>query len=102
MFAGIHEEVRPQLEALRIDRSRPLVITDADEVLFSFMAGLEAFLATRELYFDWSSFALTGNIRRTVSGEPIEQAEVGRLLTDFFEERCASLDVVDGAVEGLA
>lgn len=102
MYAGIHDDVRPQLETLQIDKQRPLVITDADEVLFSFMAGLEAFLETRELYFDWTSFALTGNIRRIASNEAIEQQEVGRLLTDFFDERCASLAVVEGAAEGLA
>ena len=102
MFTGIHDDVRPQLETLRIDKERPLVITDADEVLFNFMVGLEEFLGTRELYFDWSSFALTGNIRRITSREPIEQQEVGGLLMDFFDQRCADLPAVEGAAEGLA
>ncbi len=102
MFTGIHDDVRPQLETLSLDRERPLVITDADEVLFNFMAGLEEFLGTRELFFDWSSFALTGNIRRISNKQPIEQKEVGALLTDFFDQRCAHLVAVDGAAEGLA
>lgn len=102
MFTGIHDDVRPQLETLRIDKSRPLIITDADEVLFSFMVGLEAFLETRELYFDWSSFALTGNIRRIATREPLEQQDVGTLLMDFFDQRCAHLPTVAGAAEGLA
>ncbi|WP_288900904.1 hypothetical protein [uncultured Sneathiella sp.] len=102
MFTGIHDEVRPQLQGLTIDRDRPLVITDADEVLFNFMIGLEDFLKSLELYFDWSSFALTGNIRRTSDRKPIEAAEVGALLADFFDQRCAVLPAVDGAAEGLA
>tara|TARA_R110002095_G_scaffold397_1_gene2194 strand:+ start:1876 stop:2547 length:672 start_codon:yes stop_codon:yes gene_type:complete len=102
MFSGIHEDVRPQLEMLEIDRDRPLVITDADEVLFNFMVGLEDFLETRELFFDWASFALTGNIRRISSKQPIEQKEVWDLLSDFFDQRCAVLPAVEGAAEGLA
>ena len=101
MFTGIHDDVRPQLEALDIDRSRPLIITDADEVLFNFMVGLEDFLGSLGLYFDWASFALTGNIRRLADKEPIDQAEVGRLLSDFFEQRCAVLPAVEGAAAGL-
>lgn len=102
MFTGIHDEVRPQLETLALDPARPLVITDADEVLFNFMIGLEDFLGSLDLYFDWSSFALTGNIRRIADKEPIDQAEVGAMLSDFFDQRCAGLPAVEGAAEGLA
>jgi hypothetical protein len=99
---GIHADVLPQLAAFEIDKNRPLVITDADEVLFSFMVGLESFLESVELYFDWSSFALTGNIRRISDKEPIDQKEVGTLLSNFFDLRCADLPAVEGAAEGLA
>ena len=102
MFSGIHEDVRPQLETLAIDPTRPLVITDADEVLFNFMVGLEDFLGSLDLYFDWSSFALSGNIRRIADKEPIEQEEIGILLSDFFDQRCAVLPAVEGASEGLS
>ncbi len=102
MFTGIHDDVRPQLQGLTIDRDRPLVITDADEVLFNFMIGLEDFLKSLDLYFDWSSFALTGNIRRLADKEPVDQTEIGVLLSDFFDQRCAVLPAVDGASEGLA
>ncbi len=102
MYTGIHDDVRPQLEKLIIDRDRPLIITDADEVLFNFMIGLEDFLTSLDLYFDWSSFALNGNIRRNTDREPIDQMEVGKLLSDFFDQRCAYLPAVEGAAEGLA
>lgn len=101
MLTDIHEDVLPQLAELKIDRTRPLIITDADEVLFNFMIGLEDFLASRDLFFDWTSFALTGNIRRLSDMVPIEGAEVGALLSDFFEDRCALLPAVDGAAASL-
>ena len=35
----IHDMVVPQLDALVLEAGRPLVITDADEVLFLFLQG---------------------------------------------------------------
>lgn len=101
MTDDIHKDVLPQLEKLKIDPDRPLVISDADEVLFNFMVGLEKLLESENLYFDWSSFALTGNIRRVENKEPIAQEEVGRLLSDFFEHYCVDLPAVNGAAAGL-
>jgi len=102
MTNGIHPDVLPQLDSISIDPARPLIITDADEVLFNFMMGLEAFLKSQDLFFDWSSFALTGNIRRVKDYEPIDQKAVGQMLSDFFEQACADLSAVEGAADSLA
>ncbi|PHQ71310.1 MAG: hypothetical protein COB93_03450 [Sneathiella sp.] len=102
MTDGIHPDVLPQLADLVIDPTRPLIITDADEVLFNFMVGLEGFLSAQNLFFDWSSFALSGNIRRTEDLQPIDPQAVGKLLSDFFETCCATLPAVDGAAKSLA
>jgi hypothetical protein len=93
--------VKNQIADLSIDDSRPLIITDADEVLFQFMAGLEEYIIGRGLMFDWSSFALTGNIRDAKSGEALEPADVKTFLAEFFAERTADLVPVDGAAEAL-
>jgi len=93
--------VEAQISALEIDGDRPLIITDADEVLFQFMAGLEAFILENEMIFDWSSFALTGNIRDAKSNEPIEAGEVKKLLGEFFTARAAGLEPVAGAAAAL-
>lgn len=100
--AVLHEEVAAQLGELRLDARRPLVITDADEVVLQFVAALELFLAGRGLYLDLSSYALTGNIRRVGSGEPEPAESVKALLADFFEERVEHILPVPGAAEALA
>ena len=36
-MSNIHGLVRPQLDEITLDPKRPLIISDADEVLFLFM-----------------------------------------------------------------
>jgi len=101
MSSKIHDDVLPQLSALSIQRDRPLIITDADEVLFHFMEGLEVFLEQQDMFFDWSSFALHGNIRRKNDKEPVEAEQIPVLLNLFFEEHCNTLPAAPGAAEHL-
>lgn len=91
-----------QLAALSLRPDRPLLISDADEVLFQFMAAFVAFLDETGHCFDWSSFALTGNIRRRGQSPPLEQAEVSRLLATFYELHTGDMAPVAGAAEALA
>jgi len=97
----IHEDVRPQLKDLQIDPSRPMLITDADEVLFNFMQGLEGFLEENGMYFDWASFALRGNIRHKENEEPVNSEQIPKLLDQFFADYCHRLPAVSGAAEHL-
>ena len=41
---SLHEDVLSQLEVLQIDPNSPLIISDADEVIFAFVRGLEGYL----------------------------------------------------------
>jgi len=91
-----------QIATLRLDPARPLLAVDADEVLFYFMRGFAAWLENRDLYFDWRSFALAGNIRARRDDQPVERDAVGGLLQDFFAEATAALEPVDGAAESLS
>ncbi len=93
--------VAAQLEALALTPGRPLLIVDADEVLFYFLRGLERFLVARELYFDWQSYALHGNIRRRRDDSPVEAEELHLLLQRFFADATEELDPVDGAAAAL-
>lgn len=94
--------VAAQLDALEIRPGRPLVVADADEVLFLFMRGFERFLAAQALYFDWTSFALHGNIRRRADDAAVALEDVQGLLSTFFARDTEALEPVAGAAEALA
>lgn len=94
--------VAEQLATLALTRGKPLVIVDADEVLFYFMRGLERFLESRDLYFDWASYALHGNIRQRRDDAPVAAEILHPLLQRFFAEATEELEPVDGAAQALA
>ena len=90
-----------QIRGISITRGHPLLICDADEVLFRFVAALERFIAAENLLFDLTSYRLTGAIK-TTSHVPLEQADVAALLKRFFDAETATLPIVDSAVETLS
>ncbi len=93
--------VREQINQIEVAPGVPLIISDADEVLFQFVHGLEAFLAEGDLYLDLASFRLSGNIKYRQSDEVYPLDQVPDLLSEFFEHRTAHLDIVDGARDVL-
>lgn len=95
-------DVFEQIEALPIEADRPLIVTDADEVLFVFMADFEQYLSEQGHYFDWSSYALLGNVRRRSDGGAVDWDATRRLLDGFFDARTESMDAAPGASESLA
>lgn len=90
------------MATLSLTRGKPLLIVDADEVLFYFMRGLESFLEGRDLYFDWASYALHGNIRQRLDNSPVAAEILHPLLQRFFAESTENLEPVDGAAQALA
>lgn len=98
---AIDEAVRPQIEALDLIEGRPLIVTDCDEVLMQFLVGLEAYLETQGLWLDLQSYALSGNIKRLQTNEPVPQAEMPALLQGFFATSTGALLPVSGAAEAL-
>lgn len=95
-------QVAEQLATLPLRNGQPLLIVDADEVLFYFMRGLETFLAGRDLYFDWASYALHGNIRQRKDDSPVDAETLHPLLQRFFAEATELMEPVDGAADALA
>lgn len=86
---------------VELDRARPLIVCDADEVLLQFMVGLERFLNARGFYFDLQSFRIHGNVKSQATHQPAADEDVSKLLSSFFDEETARLDVVPGAAEAL-
>lgn len=95
-------DVFEQIEALPIEADRPLIVTDADEVLFVFMADFERYQSEQGHYFDWSSYALLGNVRRRSDDGAVDWDMTRRLLDGFFDARTESMDAAPGASESLA
>ncbi len=84
----------------RLKPDRPLIIADADEVIFRFVDGFERFLHAQDLYLDLTSYRLHGNIKRLDDHTPLIDVEVTVLL-DEFRQNLDSLEAVDGARDAL-
>ena len=97
----LHQDVLPQLAELSLDPGRPLLISDADEVLFDFMATFVGYVEEQGHYYDWKTFALTGNIRRPHDHSALSPAEVRDLINTFFAERTETIPPVEGAAGAL-
>ncbi len=93
--------VAEQIAALSIDRERPLVLSDADEVLLQFAIPLERFLDEEDLYLELTSFRLAGNIKLKSTGEAVSQQAVAALIGEFFASKVCDCPAVPGASEAL-
>lgn len=82
--------------------SRPLVISDCDEVLLHMVAHFKEWLEESE----GVRFELKGNnfataMRWEKTGEPLEQADIWRFLGGFFDSQMHRQLPIAGAVEGI-
>ena len=91
-------EVLSQLEMLDLDSRRPLIISDADEVLLRFMAQLEHFLEKRGLWIDLGNFAINGNIKSLETNQPVEFPD---LIDEFFDAETRDIQPTSGAAQSL-
>ena len=96
------QEVADQLEVIELDPTRPLVVTDADEVLVRFGVGMEAFLDAQGLYYDWTAFHFEGTVRRVRDDQAIPNHEVAEVRERFLAECIYDLPEVPGAADALA
>ncbi|MES2288696.1 MAG: HAD family hydrolase [Pseudomonadota bacterium] len=83
--------------------SKPLLITDCDEVLLHMVSHFRDWLAD-EHDVDFAPFTgdFSGALRRRPSGEPLERIEVWPLLEGFFETEMHRQTLVPGADTALA
>ena len=97
----IDEAVVQQMDQLEIASDRPLIIADADEVLFQFMASFLEFLEANKFWFDWSSFALNGNIRHAETDEVVDGRVIRDLMPQFFSKHASNMTPVADAAAVL-
>lgn len=93
--------VRDQIATLTIKEDRPLIICDADEVLFQFVKSLDLWLRTRDHYLDLQSFAISGNIKHIETEVPWPTDQIKSLLKEFFVEGAREEIPVPGAADAL-
>jgi hypothetical protein len=83
--------------------SRPLVVTDCDEVLLHMVRHFRDWLGDEH----GIEFLLEGNpfvqsVRRKDSDKPVEEAELWGLLNAFFETEMARQTAIEGAAAAMA
>ena len=100
MTDALHPEVAEQLDAVAVDCSRPLIVTDADEVVVNFIDRFAAFLPEHGLTFTWASYHLTGNVLHA-DGRPADKDDMARVFHAFYDKHADSMDPVAGAIEAL-
>ena len=82
--------------------TRPLLITDCDEVLLYMVSHFRDWLAEDEgVTFDMSRGDFSSAMRRTDSGALLDQAEMWSLLNKFFDGQMDRQTPVDHAVEAI-
>ena len=96
----LSKEISNQIETLELDPDRPLVISDADEVLLQFMRQFEIYLDRNDMWIDLSSFRLQGNIKYKGSDEAVDMTN-RNIIDDFFAAETLNFSPVEGAAEAL-
>ena len=90
----------PKLITYKIIKDKPLIVCDADEVIFDFMYSFEKYLHAKSLYFNWKSYALEGNILND-KNEALNRRQITDTINSFFMNKTESMSLVEGAVNSL-
>ncbi|WP_022682398.1 hypothetical protein [Sphingobium bisphenolivorans] len=82
--------------------SRPLIITDCDEVLLHMVVPFREWLdETHDVHFDMQERGFAEALRHKDSGEPLERALVWELLTAFFDTQMPRQQPITGAIAAM-
>ena len=90
----------PELISYKIKKDKPLIVCDADEVIFDFMYSFEKYLHAKSLYFNWKSYALEGNILNN-KNEALNKSQITDTINNFFMHETESMSLVEGAANSL-
>lgn len=74
-----------QLKLLPLNKARPVIISDADEVILHFAHILSDYLRTQGMYVNFVSYALEGNIKYIDNDQPVDSALFGEIIDDYFD-----------------
>ena len=83
--------------SININPNLPLLISDADEVIFEFMESFEEYLLSNNMYFSYKSFKLNGNIYNKKTNNPVDSSTIPIIISDFFQEYAIKMPLIKGA-----
>ena len=90
----------PNIEIPLLNNNNPLIVCDADEVIFDFMTSFESYLNSQNLLFSWNSYALEGNILDKNKKE-IHKDFIKEIINDFFKANAGTMNLMNGAKKSL-
>ena len=96
----LQSQTYPKLSTYKVIKDRPLIICDADEVIFDFMNSFEKYLNSKSLYFNWKSYALEGNILND-KNDALNKDQITNIINNFFLSETESMSLVKGAFNSL-
>ena len=92
------KEILDQISKVKIDHLKPLLISDADEVIVNMISCFEKFISKKDLYYDLSSYALFGNIKKNSDQSPVDNKKVIELLDEFYDNHTMDITFVNDAL----
>ena len=99
---SLHPDTEAQIAALTLDATHPLIICDADEVLFQFLIAFENHLECAGWRLQLRKPpSLFGSIFPVGGGEAADNERVFALLEDFYVRRVEALLPIPGAAQAL-
>ncbi|MCF6196212.1 MAG: hypothetical protein L3J50_05860 [Emcibacter sp.] len=90
-----------QLKLLSLNKTRPVIISDADEVILHFAHILSDYLKTQGMYVNFVSYALEGNIKYIDNDKPVDSALFGEIIDDYFDNYVEKQPLVKNAAAHL-
>lgn len=90
----------PNIDISLLNNNKPLLVCDADEVIFDFMTSFESYLNDQNLFFSWKSYALEGNILDKNKKE-IHKDFIKEIINDFFKANTGTMNLMNGAKKSL-
>ncbi|MDA9655190.1 hypothetical protein N9T15_01925 [Pelagibacteraceae bacterium] len=90
----------PTINISVLNDNKPLLVCDADEVIFDFMTSFEKYLNNQNLYFSWNSYALEGNILDNNNNQ-IHKDFIKEIINEFFKANTCTMNLMKGAKNSL-
>ena len=98
MSHKLSDGLQKQINKATLLKDKPLLITDADEVLLNFVKCFEIYLEKKGFWYDLTSYALFGNIKQKGTDEVLSNEVILEYLDDFFRTESKDITFVEGSI----